>query len=229
MNIVLNIPHANPVFPSQSEKEKWADIDLLNASIRKMTDWFTDDLFMPSEELRPQITPVVFPYSRFFMDVERLIDDPMSSIGQGILYTHCNGNNRDICVEDYMPIYHEHIGQFKDLLNVDSLIIDCHSYPSDFSDTDVDICIGYNRNKSYNKTIVSLVQNHFTNYGYKVSRNTPYSNSLTPVHPIFYSSIMIEVNKRIYMNEDSITPNSNYTTLKMQINELYQKILNIKW
>lgn len=226
MNIILNIPHANSVFPSVSEKEKWEDKELLEAAIKDWTDWFTNEVFIPRDELREYITPVIFPYSRFFMDMERLVDDPLISIGQGITYTNFNGNKRDVCQRDYMPIYYEHIGKFQDLLKENCLLIDCHSFPN--SHADVDICIGYNDDESYSEEIVSIIEKFFIGSGYTVARNTPYSNSLTPCKPINYKSVMIELNKRIYMNEDTITPNENYTKLKEQINELYKKLLNLQ-
>lgn len=222
MNIILNIPHANSVFPSVSEMEKWENKELLEAAIKDWTDWFTDELFMPSDELKEYITPVIFPYSRFFMDVERLVDDPMISIGQGITYTNFKENKREVNQSDYMPIYYDHIGQFKDLLTENSLLIDCHSFPK--SHADVDICIGYNDDESYSEEIVSMVEKHFIDCGYSVARNTPYSNSLTPCKPINYKSVMIELNKRIYMDEESCTLNNDVYIIKQQINELYRRL-----
>ena len=35
--------------------------------------------------------------------------------------------------------------------------------------------------------------------------NKPYSNSITPPKEFHYKSIMIEVNKRIYMNEKTLS------------------------
>ena len=48
MNIILNIPHANSVFPSVSEKEKWENKELLEAAIKDWTDWFTITFLSPS-------------------------------------------------------------------------------------------------------------------------------------------------------------------------------------
>ena len=83
-------------------------------------------------------------------------------------------------------------------------------------------------NGSYSEDIVSIIEKFYIGSGYTVARNTPYSNSLTPCKPINYKSVMIELNKRIYINEDTITPNENYTKLKEQINELYKKLLELQ-
>ena len=219
--IVLNIPHANPVFPSEQERLKWEDQDLLVTLINTWTDWFTDKIFMPNEENKSSVESIIFPYSRFYIDVERLVEDELNKIGQGIVYTSISGNVRK--VEDtsvYMALYHEHIGRFSSRLDEDTILIDCHSFPSAWAD--VDVCIGYNNDESYSKELVDLVINYFESCGYKVSINTPYSNSITPVHPITYKSFMIELNKRIYMNEENISLSENAEVIHSQINNLYK-------
>lgn len=43
--------------------------------------------------------------------------------------------------------------------------------------------------------------------------NTPYSNSITPKTNFEYKSVMIEVNKRVYMNEKNVIFKSKYPSM----------------
>lgn len=221
--IVLNIPHANPIFPSENEKLKWENQELLASLLNTWTDWFTDKIFMPIDENKSFVKSIVFPYSRFYIDVERLVDDELNKIGQGIVYTSISGNVRNVNdTSEYMTLYNEHIGSFSSCLDENTILIDCHSFPSDWGD--VDVCIGYNNDESYSKELVDTVTNYFESCGYKIGINTPYSNSLTPVHPITYKSIMIELNKRIYMDEENISLSDNAEVIHNQINKLYKML-----
>ena len=67
-----------------------------------------------------------------------------------------------------------------------------------------DICIGYNDDWSYNKEIVDGITEIFKERGYSVEFNKPFSNSIAPEMPFHYASVMIEVNKRVYMNETTL-------------------------
>ena len=78
------------------------------------------------------------------------------------------------------------------------MLLDCHSFPSEMSD--VDICVGYNEDWSKpHKETIELAVSLFEDTGYKVGINEPYSNSETPEYPFAYQSMMLEVNKKAYM------------------------------
>lgn len=51
---------------------------------------------------------------------------------------------------------------------------------------------------------IEFAVNLFEENGYKVGINEPYSNSEAPNCPFSYQSMMLEVNKRAYMEEDSL-------------------------
>ena len=92
-NIVLNIPHSSV---QNYDTDEWSDKNLLHEQVNEWTDWFTDDLFRPSIKGKYDIKANVFNHSRFYVDVERLIDDDLENVGQGIIYTDFNGNKRGI-------------------------------------------------------------------------------------------------------------------------------------
>lgn len=223
-NIVLNIPHSSA---QNYDADEWSNMVLLHEQVNEWTDWFTDYLFRPSIKSKYDIKANVFNHSRFYVDVEKLVDDDLENVGQGIIYTDFNGNKRNVGDrESLMGIYNEYIQSFAPLLNSYSLLIDCHSFPSSVN-KDVQVCIGYNEDESKpSKRLFHMICDAFTDAGYKVGINAPYSNSLTPVKPIEYRSIMIEVNKSVYMNEKNICLVPGCIKFRDVIAKLYEDILD---
>lgn len=221
-NLVLNIPYSSV---GGLGVAKWNNKVALMKEVRKWTDWFTDVIFVPDN--RPGIKSVIADYSRFVVDVERLLDDPMNKVGQGIIYTKFNELQRTISDEEKMGMmayYYTYIKQLKSMLNEHSLLIDCHSFPSGLSD--VDVCIGVNEDWSRpSNFLVELVFEFFKQKGYKVELNTPYSNTIAPPTNFRYDSIMIELNKRIYMNEDTLEMLDSADVLRSSLNTLYGVLL----
>lgn len=114
------------------------------------------------------------------------------------------------------------------------LLLDCHSFSSmptalcdpGPADEQVDICIGYNDDATLPPAeMIDLVVSHFDELGYKVGRNTPFSHSKTVECPVPYHSLMIEVNKRCYMNEQTLEKTEGFVRLQEAIRSLYEKIL----
>ena len=221
-NIVLNIPHASV---GGLGVAKWNNKVALMKEVRKWTDWFTDVIFVPDDQ--SGVKSVVADYSRYVVDVERLLDDPMNEIGQGIIYTKLNGLQRTISDEEQLGMiayYYSYIKQLKSMLNEHSLLIDCHSFPSGLSD--VDVCIGVNEDWSRpTEFLIELVMEFFKQAGYKVALNTPFSNAIAPPTNFRYDSIMIELNKRIYINEDTLELLDSVGSLRDSLNTLYGILL----
>lgn len=218
--IVLNVPHSSPVFPLG--KENW-DVGI-DIEIERWTDWYTDWLF---QSIDPRVIPVVYPFSRFFCDVERLENDPMESVGQGIIYKQFNGLLRTISSleEEWVrQSYREHIGRLKTAIqNKHTLLIDCHSFPKDLSN--VDICIGFNDDWSKpHDSIIKKVEGVFLSAGYIVGINTPYTNSISPLMAFNYQSIMIEVNKKAYLRSNSVLDKHRSMHLKHILTDLYKTL-----
>ena len=221
-NIVLNIPHAGVRGLGSIKCDN--KVNLL-AEVRKWTDWYTDLIFIP--EKNDRIKHIIADYSRFAVDVERLLDDPLEKKGQGIIYTKYNGQERYVSEKErirLMAYYYDYIDRLKSMLSEHSLLIDCHSFPSDLSD--VDICIGFNEDWSKpTDFVIDLVVELFKQHGYKVGINTPFSNAIAPETGYTYNSIMIELNKRVYLNEQTLDFNDNAPKLREQLESLYSLLL----
>ena len=224
--IVLNEPHAS-VEGLYDERLSYWDIDerFINEIVLKWTDWHTDFLFHRYKNER--IRTVRFPYSRFVVDAERLWDDPLDKEGQGIVYKRFGGYARQVPrqSEDYLlGLWSWHQERLRDNLCENALLLDCHSFPSELSD--VDICIGYNEDwsKPCKETIETAV-NLFEDNGYKVGVNMPYSNSETPNCPFVYQSMMLEVNKKAYLEEGTLHIKTN-KEYKKSVHELMGMLLS---
>ena len=237
-NIVLHIPHSSRLFPKHSAHS----FDLLDDEEKKLIDFYTDELFIPQGK-DDRIKSVVFPYCRLYCDVERLCNDPLEREGLGISYGRWayKGNHTTIYRSLGKSLY-----AYRDYLNFHSdmamilaedlttpLLIDCHSFSSlpnllNKTSSDIDICIGYNEDETRPGLVVmGNIKNHFQNLGYKVGINNPFSNSKTFNVPGLYQyhSVMIEVNKRLYMNEFSIEKNDRFEKIKTDIQSLYNNLL----
>lgn len=227
--IVLNVPHSS----TERYGEGWNGCFGMFPTVKRWTDWHTDVLFMPRIELTDRVKMVRFPYSRFFCDVERLLfNEPLEKVGQGVVYTDFEGFTRKMSDVEKMNIitdyYMPHINKIRDMImeGRNSILIDCHSFPSDLSD--IDVCIGFNEDWSKpNEKIIEMVCDRFAEKGLKVGINDPYSNSLSPtMYRKDYSSFMIEVNKRTYMNEDTLElDKKGFETMQRIISGIYLSLL----
>ena len=213
--IVLNEPHASIEGLYNERLSGWRiDERFLNEIVFPLTDWHTDYLFHGFNH--PDIKTVRFPLSRFIVDAERLWNDPMENIGQGVIYRYFGDYQRTLTRRKEWSLgflWHKHQNKLKKNLCEDALLLDCHSFPENISD--VDVCIGFNEDWSMpSRELLSYTFNLFTDYGYSIGINNPYSNSEAPECPFQYQSMMIEINKRVYLERRSIYLKTNYEQKK---------------
>jgi N-formylglutamate amidohydrolase len=220
--IILNIPHSSTIIPN---KEGFIVENLADNNI-ELIDLYTDDLFAIWDN--QDIIPVVFEFSRFYCDVEHFWDNSKEINfvrGQGVIYTHDNNGYRyrEItpqlsirCAEEYIRHWNRLTNAKK--MGINPLLIDCHSFkPSDTYNPDV--CIGYNNDFM---PVCMYVKDFFVNNGFSVEFNKPYSGTIE-IPGI--DSLMIELNKDIYLQEDCITKRSDFYKIHALIHNLYNNIL----
>jgi N-formylglutamate deformylase len=209
--IILHIPHASTVLPA--EVEFLLGQEALAYEVDAMTDHHTEQLF----DL-PGAHRCVFPVSRLVVDPERFIDDPMESVGMGVVYTHTsNGEalraiseiDRLALINSYYHPHHTALTRMADKCleqHGQCLIIDCHSFPAQplpyESDTNrPDICIGTN---SYHTSteLKDYLSTAFKALGYDVAIDSPFSGTIVPLKHYHkdqrVESVMIEVNRSLY-------------------------------
>lgn len=240
--LVLHIPHSSAVIP---DFEGYVSTEYdIQQEIIKLTDWYTDDLFDSESDDK-----IITPFSRIFCDVERFADDDlevMSKFGMGVLYEKLdNGNQLRIVtpklksdvLKDY---YWKHHNRLNDTVKThleeteSCLILDCHSFPS----SPLTRALVQNRNTpdfnigtdSYHTPsyLIEASQEYFNSKGLSLGIDTPYSGSIVPME--YYqkdtrvSSIMLEVNRRLYLNEPTNEKSDGYLRTKDVVQE-YIKLL----
>ena len=236
--ILLHIPHSSTSFPSESE---YSFIDL-DKEEKLLIDYYTDELF-DSRSKTDRINSVIFPYCRLYCDVERLAKDPLECRGLGISY-HRTLESKTLPIVErsfsslneafklYADFHAEVSKKIVDMTMMDQiLLIDCHSFSAlpnllNSNPPDIDICIGYNDDETCpKKVVIGYIVHHFQSLGYKVGINEPFSNSKTFSVPVKYHTVMIEVNKRLYMNEPNIEKTEGFDKLRNGIQSLYDALL----
>ena len=241
--LIINIPHSSLKIPRMYYKKALLTKEDINKENLFLCDLYTDKFIN-----NKNCYIVKFKYSRMFCDVEKFKDDSkeiMSKIGMGVIYTKDSNGNKIINVDSeyknkiintYYDKYHSKMDTLITRIlkkEENCYIIDLHS----FSDLQAkktlnltncpDICIGIDddfKDDIINKKIIDF----FKENGYSVQINYPYEGSFVP--NIVYKnkfnnvkSIMIEINKRIYLNKDYTIKEKQFNQLKDNIN----KIINI--
>lgn len=229
-NIILHIPHSSTSFPKDS-LHSFKDLD---DEERLLIDYYTDELFKPAEPTK-QVSSMVFPYCRLYCDVERLINDPLEAVGLGITYHRSIDGMGDqtrsfSTMESAFNLYadfHAEVSKRMVCRGDNLLLIDCHSFSNrpnllNSNPPDIDICIGYNDDETCpDRAVIDGVVQHFKSLGYKVGINEPFSNSKTFPVLVPYHSMMIEVNKRLYMDEQTLGKTEGFPALRDDIQALY--------
>ena len=222
--MLLHIPHSNTTIPSY--ENKMAKNENVLESIEKYTDHRTSELFHYDGADR-----VEYNYSRVFCDVEKLEEnEPMEALGLGILYDVSNKSRKH--PNKALESYKEH---HKKLLDTTlrqknmfgkMVIIDCHSFSNEqaeeqgFSSDIPDICLGTDEIHTSSE-LLTLCKEHFEKDGYNIGINIPFSGTIIPLE--LYGdetvlSIMIEVNKAVYADEEG------FDRLKRSIGVLLKEI-----
>lgn len=216
--LIIHIPHSSLYIPNEYRKTSFLEKNELDIENEFMCDLYIDKLVNNKNQT------IIFKYSRLYCDVERFRDDSevMNKYGMGYIYTKTS-LGKDMfkpSVKDKNKIdkiYNEHHDLFDEMVSkiLDKykkcIIIDLHSYSDElvyrlFGYNDApDICLGVEENY-YSKEIVDYITKSFNKFGYSVKINYPYSGSFVPNR--FYNkvntgivSVMIEINKRVYIND----------------------------
>ena len=233
-NLLLHIPHSSTLLPHKADS---CIIDF-DEEERLLIDYYTDELFIP-EHTDENIDSIIFPYCRLYCDVERLINDPLEKEGLGISYHRKNNTvNAERSFSNLKNVFKLYVAhhakasiKIVDLVE-NVLLIDCHSFSNlpnllNSNPPDIDICIGYNDDETCpDKNIIANIAQYFISLGYKIGINEPFSNSKTFSVPVTYHSIMIEVNKRLYMDEQTLEKTEGFVKLRQDIQSLYHILLS---
>lgn len=220
------------------------DDEFLENEILKLTDWHTEDLFYSNED-----EMVVAPFSRIFCDPERFPDDSqevMAKYGMGVLYEKSDNDEpirkvtpelRERVLNEYYWKHHLKLNNsVNEQLNLfgEVLIIDCHSYPNKPLKRDLDknpirpdFNIGTDPYHTPQKLIDVSVA-FFKNAGYTLGIDWPYKGSIVPLQHYQKNNkvqtIMLEINRALYLNEPTNEKSSNYLEIKKVTSEFIKTL-----
>jgi len=222
--VVLHIPHSSRLIPADERAQLSVSEGELETELLRMTDAFTAELFPPTLH---EAERVVFPVSRLVCDVERFpndADEPMSGRGMGAIYTATSTGSslrttvsapeRERIMKRWYRPHHELLTSSVDkvLRREDRcLIIDCHSFADrplphepDQDPQRPEICIGTDPRHTA-QGLAGAVADAARKLGFTVAVNRPFAGAIVPAKhyraDMRVQSLMIEVNRRVYMNE----------------------------
>jgi N-formylglutamate amidohydrolase len=230
--LTLHIPHSSPAIPSLQGYV--INQDILDAEILKLTDWYTDQLFGNTTDVS-----IIAPFSRIFCDPERFTDDSqeeMAKFGMGVLYETLDSGKlmrkvtlqiRAYALDNYYYPHHNKLNKaVKEELKQSgsTLVVDCHSFPS----TPLKRALSQDlHTPDYNmgtdafhtpQKLINFSKEYFENLGYSLGIDTPYSGALVPMEHYQKNkkveAIMLEVNRRMYLNEPTNEKSSDFEKTK---------------
>lgn len=244
--LILHIPHSSTIIPF---KEGFCVSDeILHQEILKLTDWYTDDLFENETDISIKAL-----FSRIFCDTERFSDDSqeiMAQHGMGVLYEKTDAGEqlrnvnpllRKHILDNY---YWQHHNRLTESVRLqleqfgEATIVDCHSFPQipiiralDQSPIRPDFNIGTDSFHTPQKLIDESVS-FFESKGFSLGIDKPYSGAIVPMQ--FYrkekklGSIMLEINRKLYLNEPSHAKSIRYQEIKEVVQEFLKTIRKIE-
>jgi len=236
VHYIVNIPHSGTIIPKEYMNDYLISNKELKKEILEYADLNTFKLFKKMFDI---FNGVYNPYSRLFFDPERYSDDNQEEMfvhGLGWFYTMCpsekkplrNTDNKENIKHFYISYHQELENKVAEKLKMygKCTIIDCHSFSNTFhwfKDKETvfpDICIGFEKLKKddgFIEKIETIFQEYIIHY------NTPYSGSIMPAKYHSNSnvkSVMIEINKKLYLNENHRINKEKYQDLVLKLNTL---------
>jgi N-formylglutamate amidohydrolase len=242
--LILHLPHSSVAIPPDVRSEILLDDQELSREILLITDRYTDELFVLEGAVR-----VVNPWSRLVFDPERFRDDndePMALHGMGAIYVKTShgkpmrglsaGRREEMMGRFYDPHHARLTEETARALDTRGgcLIVDCHSFPSvalpfeaDRVSQRPDICIG---TSSFHTpaALTTLVERYVARHGLSTRRDFPFAGTITPIR--YYGrearvrSIMIEVNRRLYMDESTGKKTEGFPRARDMIHGLLREL-----
>jgi N-formylglutamate amidohydrolase len=118
-----------------------------------------------------------------------------------------------------------------------AILIDWHSMPAAAAPAmgprgSCDIVLGDRYGASCAPAVARIVEREFRSLGYAVARNAPYAGGYTTEH---YGrpgrgvhALQVEINRGLYMDEATLTPNAGFEPLKAKLATLFSRLARIE-
>lgn len=236
---VFHIPHSSTGIPKCCRDQFILSDQELSMEALRFADLYTDDLF-DSGSSCPRI---VFDQSRLLVDVERFSEDyreVMNEQGLGAVYSVTSALNplrrgldeselQNLINWFYKPHHQELESWVTTCLGLfgKCLIIDCHSFPdapfayeNQSLQKRPDICLGTDPLHT-SQDLIKVVEAEFVKLGYSVAIDYPFAGTIVPIRYLGVDqrvqSIMIEVNKKLYLGDDQYSKSDQFEEVNMDM------------
>jgi len=242
---LIHLPHSGIFIPEEFRGDYLLSTDELTKNIYEYCDLYTDELF---DSLFQAFGGVKSGYSRLFFDPERFGDDFQEDMHKkyrlGWFYENAilakkplrTSDNKSI-IREYFDNHHKELNEKTEqklALYSQCTVIDCHSFSNKkywFLDENLylpDICIGFEDNH-IDTELVQIIKDEFK--GYDIGINIPYAGSLVPTNywgkDFRVKSVMIEINKKLYLESDNISKSKNFNVIKKKIDNILKQLEKI--
>lgn len=256
--VVFSSPHSGRDYPFDFA----ARSVLSQRQLRSSEDAFVDELFDSIPKFGSPLLSATLP--RAFVDLNRGPDELDPSMVEGAKTAYNNpriasglgviprvvSEGRQIQngkltmheakarIEGYYQPYHKLLAellaqaQFRFDLSV---LIDCHSMPSDALQNTVvsdgerpDIVLGNRYGSSAGKDVFDIVEASFKNQGFVVGRNTPFAGGyITQKYGVPSKGqhvVQVEINRALYMDEKHIKKTADFYSMQVRLSRVSQEI-----
>lgn len=246
MKGLIHIPHASKIIPKEYLGAFYISGEELSRELLLMTDHFTDELFAPQIE---GFDCLQFPVSRLLVDPERFESDKveiMSAVGMGCIYERTHDGRslksahqirEELLTKFYRPHHLEFQSKVSSILdeNDTCLIVDCHSFPKlplpyelHQEPTRAEVCIGTDEYHTPTWLIEFMIEN-FQSFGFSVAIDKPFAGSIVPSaywrNTKAVCSVMIEIRRDLYMNEQVGNKSKNFERIQTSINKILNRLM----
>jgi N-formylglutamate amidohydrolase len=246
--MIFHIPHASFDIPVDLRPTLLLDDRALMEELLVMTDAHVDDLF--GCHAGDEDTIVTFPVSRLIVDPERFTDDAleiMAWVGMGVIYEQTSSGerlrntpsleDRDELIRRFYVPHHKQLNDAtgKELDHYGAaVILDCHSFPSiplpfefDQDPDRPDICIGTDPAHTP-RFLIEAAKQAVSDEGLTCRINKPSDGSLVPSHYWQHDkrvlSIMIEINRSLFVDEATGERSNQYEGCKAKLGKIIKLI-----
>ena len=166
--------------------------------------------------------------------IPRVVSETDEIYSAPLTFAQAEARIRDL----YLP-YHRTLERLLDEIH-DAfgavLLVDCHSMPSTgLSEKGFrvksrpDIVLGDRYGSTCSAEIVRFFESAFRDEGYSVVRNKPYAGGhITQVYSARAEgrhTVQIEINRALYMNEDSLQPHDGFLVLRQALRAVFARVL----
>ena len=253
--VIVHIPHSSVIIPDSFRKEFLVSAEELRKELLCMTDWYTEELFAcpGCRAVVHNVSRLVCDPERF-LDPD---GESMWQSGMGMYYTRTSEGRRmknsplasKAGWRSYaraLEIYQKHHKRLRSAVRQQverhgkALLIDGHSFSGaalpyepeqNLFRERPEICLGSDEYFTPG-ALLAAAEDYFTRKGLYVAVNTPFAGAIVP-EP-FYSgrdkrvrSLMIEVNRSLYMNEKTGEKTGSFYEVQNILREFLQQAGNI--